>query len=277
MTTNESESVDVRQSHLNSFELCGEAYRRRYVEGEAIPPGIAAHRGSGVHGAAQANHVQKIDSGRDLAKSNLIDIAVAAFESRRSRDGYRLTSEEMAVGVKPMLARTVDTVVALTGLYSDRVAPDMHPVLVEKKITARVSPEVTLSGTLDLAGKDGRVRDLKTTGKTKPQSEADNSLQFSMYGLLYKAETGSYPTGFDMEQLVDLKTPKHVRLSTTRGEADYRALVARINTMLRARQAGVFAPAAVGSWNCSDRWCGFWSTCPYVNSERKAAAVATAE
>lgn len=266
------EQIKVHQSQINLFENCGEAYRRRYIEGEIIPPGVAMLRGSGVHGGAEVNHRQKMKSGRDLPKKDIVDAAVSILEERKARDGFRLTREEMAVGVKPTIARTIETVQTLTGLYVDAVAPGLQPAMVEEKIVAEVSPEVALAGTIDVATVDGRVKDFKTTGKTKPQSEADTSLQFSQYGLLYRAKTGAFPSGFDMEQLVDLKTPKHVRLSTTRTQADYQVLVNRINTMLRAQKAGIFAPAAVGSWICSERWCGFWRTCPYVNSERAAAA-----
>lgn len=38
-------------SQLDTFTRCGEQFRRRFMEGECIPPGIAARIGSGVHKA----------------------------------------------------------------------------------------------------------------------------------------------------------------------------------------------------------------------------------
>lgn len=271
-----SEVIDVRQSRLNSFDNCGEAHRR-HLGGETIPPGIAALRGSGFHGAAETNHKQKRESGKDLPRKELVDLAIATFDELRSRDGFRLTAEEMKIGKRPMIARTKNTIQALTELYSDRVAPSIEPDLVEAKITVKVAETVTLSGTLDLSTTDGRVKDFKTTVRAKSQADVDGSVQLSVYGLLYRGLKGKYATGFDIEQLVDSKVPKYVPVRTVRTMADYRVLINRVNNYLTALKAGVFAPAPVGAWNCSPKWCGFWSTCPYVNNERAAAASATVE
>ncbi len=272
-----TEDINVRQSHLNLFDECGVAYARRYIDGEIIPPGIAALRGSGVHGAAEVNHKQKKDSRRDLPRKELIDIAVATFEARKKQDGFRLTPEEMKIGVRPMIARTTEVVTALTGLYADKVAPKIQPAFTEERITIRVAKTVTMSGTLDVATVEGRVADFKTSTRARSQDDADRSLQLSQYGLLYRGLVGRFPAGFDLEQLIDAKKPRHVPLRTTRTVDDYQALINRVNVLIRSRQAGLFAPASVGSWICSPKWCGYWDTCPYVNSERRAAASAVAE
>lgn len=265
--------IEVHQSHLVQFEMCGEAYRRRYVEGEKDYAGTAALRGSGVHGGAQVNHIQKKQSGKDLPKKDIVDAAVAAFENRKARDGFRLTPDEQNVGVTPTLARTVQSIVTLTGLYADQVAPQIQPDMIEEKITVEVpGTEVDLAGTLDLSTTDGRLKDFKTSTRSKSQKDADESLQLSLYDFLYEKKTGRKPAGVDLEVLVDLKTPKHQRLSTVRTVRDRQVLFNRFNVMLNSRKAGIFAPAAVGSWNCSAKWCGFWDTCPFVNSERMAAA-----
>ena len=50
----------ISPSQLNTFENCGEAYKRRYLDKEIIPPVVAALRGTGVHRGAEMNFVQKI-------------------------------------------------------------------------------------------------------------------------------------------------------------------------------------------------------------------------
>lgn len=271
--TTETKRLEVRQSHLVQFEMCGEAYRRRYVEGEKDLAGTAALRGSGVHGGAQVNHIQKKKSGKDLPKQDIVDAAVAAYEERKSKEGFRLTPDEMSIGVTPALARTVQTITVLTGVYADQVAPGIEPDLIEEKITVEIpGTDVDLAGTLDLSTVDGRIKDFKTSTRSKSQKDADESSQLTMYDFLYEKKTGRKPSGVDLEVLVDLKTPKHQRLSTVRTQRDRQVLFNRINVMLNSRKAGIFAPAAVGSWNCSAKWCGFWDTCPFVNSERMAAA-----
>jgi hypothetical protein len=264
--------IEVRQSTLNDFELCAEMFRRKHIEKEPALPGTAALRGGAVHVGAQKNHEQKVGSGRDLPKKDIIDIAVAGFEEKKAREGFRLTPEEMGVGVKPTLARTIESVTTLTGLYADQVAPRMDPDLVEEHISFTLPSGIKFSGRLDLSTKDGRIKDVKTAGRSKSQKEVDESLQGTQYYALYRALKGKDPSGFDLEVLVDLKTPKVQTLASTRTRRDMEVLVNRANIMLRSVQAGLFAPAAVGSWNCCAKWCNFWSTCPFVNSERMAAS-----
>lgn len=273
MSTTTSKRLEIHQSQLVKFEMCGEAYRRQYVAGEQDLAGTAALRGSGVHGGAQVNHTQKKKTGKDLPKKDIVDAAVAAFEDRKAKEGFRLTLDEQSMGVKTAMARTVESITTLSGLYADRVAPQIQPDLIEKKITVEIpGTEVDLAGTIDLSTTDGRLKDFKTSSRSKSQKDADESLQLTLYDFLYEKQTGRKPSGVDLEVLVDLKTPKHQQLSTVRTEKDRQVFFNRTNVMLKSRQVGLFAPAAVGSWNCSQKWCGFWDTCPYVNSERAAAA-----
>lgn len=263
----------VSYSQLALFERCGEAYRRRYIERERIPPGVAAIRGRAVHGAAELNHRQKIASGADLPLGDLADAAATAFDKARAAEGVLLTPEEQSIGADSVLGRAKDRAVKLTGLYAQRVAPSIQPALVEERVRIMLpDAPVDLLGVLDVATADRRVKDLKTSSRTKTQAEADQSLQLSLYALAYRAHTGSDAAGLDMEVLVDTTTPKHQQLSTARGRRDYLVLVARLNAFLRARDAGIFPPAPIGDWSCSDRWCGFARTCPYYTPERRAAA-----
>jgi len=45
-----------------------------------------------------------------------------------------------------------------------------------------------------------------------------------------------------------------------------------INAVVDGVKKGVFHPAPIGSWWCSPRFCGYWFSCPFINSERQAAA-----
>lgn len=263
----------VSYSQLALFERCGEAFRRRYIEREKIPPGVAAIRGRAVHGAAELNHRQKIASGVDLPLGDLVDAAATAFDASRAEGGVLLTPEERSIGEANVLGRAKDRAVKLTGLYAHRVAPAIQPALVEERVRIMLpDAPVDLLGVLDVATTDRRVKDLKTAARAKTQAEADQSLQLSLYALAYRAHTGADATGLDMEVLVDTATPKHQQLSTTRGRSDYLVLVARLNAFLRARDAGIFPPAPLGDWSCSERWCGYARSCPFYTPERGAAA-----
>ena len=265
-----SDKPYISTSQITTFDGCGEQYRRKYIEREFLPSGVAGLRGSAVHGASEVNLRQKIASGVDLPLSDLVDAAATAFE-RRKDEGYMLTPEEKAIGASIVLGQAKDRAVKLTGLYADRVAPHIQPKKVETRQRIALPGEYDLLGILDVTTTDDRIKDLKT-GKALAQETVDQSLQFSMYALTFRAVEGVDPTGIDVENLVDTRVPKHVRLTTTRGRRDYEVLVNRLNALLAAREAGVFAPAAIGEWRCSARWCSFFTTCRFANSERRAAA-----
>ena len=67
-----------------------------------------------------------------------------------------------------------------------------------------------------------------------------------------------------------MKAPKRKVLDSVRDGVDVAALGQRVTVIAKSIDARIFPPAAVGSWNCSEKHCGYWKTCPYVNSERKA-------
>lgn len=271
----------ISPSQLNTFENCGEQYRRRYIEKEIIPPGVAALRGSGVHKGAEMNFAQKIASKVDLPKKDIVDRAVAEFEGRMKTDGLFLDPETAARGKDIVVGEEKDVTARLAGVFADHVAPVYQPTAVEQRIRIELpdSPRDIL-GILDLTAnivsdpaRGEGIVDYKTGKKTKPQTEFDTSPQVSLYDLAYRASRGKAPDFIQIEQLVALKSgDKRVTNPTTRTAADFRPTIARVNSMIGALEKGAFLPANPGAWNCSPRWCGYWATCPFVNAERKAAA-----
>lgn len=271
----------ISPSQLNTFENCGEAYRRRYIEKEIIPPGVAALRGGSVHKGAEMNFEQKIESRVDLPKDQIVERAVAEFDARMKAEGLFLDPEAQARGKAIVVGEEKDTTVRLAGLFSDQVAPVYQPTAVEQKITIELpeSPRdllgiIDLTATLvaDPARGEGII-DYKTGKKTKSQGEFDTSAQITLYDLAYRAKRGKAPDFLQVEQLVDLKSgPKRVVNTTTRSVADFKPAVARVNAMISGLEKGAFLPANAGAWNCSPKWCGYFGTCQFVNSERRAAA-----
>jgi len=103
----------INQTILNAWSMCPERVRRRWIEGEIIPPGIAARIGSGVHKGAEVNHLAKIISGKDEPLDVIQDAA---------RDGYMKSIQEgvffapdEAASARKQLAEGVDTTVTLAG------------------------------------------------------------------------------------------------------------------------------------------------------------------
>ncbi len=251
-------------SQFNMFLKCGEQYRRRYVEKEIIPPGIALVRGSATHTGIEVNHRQKKETRQDLEKNHIIDIAVDEFDKKINRDGIATNGDRP---VKDIIGEGRDQTAALAGVYAEQVAPSIQPVMVEEKITIDIPGLKPIYAVLDCLDENHNIREFKTAGKSKPQSEADNNLQFSIYGIAVKEKTGRMPENMYMDVLISTKEPKYQRLETHRAEDSYLHVIRLAAQVQRAIEKGVFLPAMPGSWWCSDKWCGYWKNCPYTQNK----------
>jgi hypothetical protein len=262
----------ISPSSLDLHSRCGEQYRRVKICGERIPPGIALIKGTSVHVAAETNFKSKIVTGSDMSEDKLCQIAVAAVDTRIQEEGISLTREEQTVGVAKVVGQLKDRSVGLTRLFAKEVAPTIRPASVEETVRV-VIPESShdLLGRLDLTSDQNEVVDFKTSGKTPNAATYERSDQFTFYDAAYEATRGRKAACVRVEGLIDLKTPKRVSIKIQRTPADRVVLVARMNAMLASLKAGIFLPAHPGHWVCSEKFCGFWSSCGYVNSERMAA------
>lgn len=255
-------------SQIDMYCRCPESYRRRYEEKEIIPPGIGALRGKGMHGGAAVNMRQKIESRRDLPAREIIDAGIAAYEAE-AKGGVMLTAEEAATGVDSLLASTKDDLVAILDVHAKQQAPAYQPIFVEHLVRLELpAAPRDLLGVIDIGTAEGVV-DFKTAKRSKSQSDADGSIQLTIYAALYAAETGRQADFVSLDSIIQTKkeTKRQVLLSD-RDEADFRALANRINAVQKGIDAGSFPPAAPGSWNCSEKWCGYYRTCPFVNAGR---------
>lgn len=259
-------------TQLDTYARCGEQYRRRYLLGDKVPPGIAALKGRAVHKGAETNWRQKIESHADLSASQIKEASAAAFEDEK-KGGFLLTADEQSQGLQKTLGVALDRTVVLANVFAEKVAPIHQPKLVEETFRIEIPhAPFDISGRLDMMNDKNAISDLKTSGKRKSQSEVDDSVQLTIYSIGGQALTGSPVENVELDVLVDTKEPQHQKLVSTRGRKDFEALVNRINMVTRGIEAGVFTPAVPGSYYCSPRWCGYWSTCPFVNSERANAA-----
>jgi len=264
-----SDKPHISPTQVEMYSRCGEQYRRRYKEQHIIPPGISLVRGSAVHIGAELNYKQKVESHRDLPRKDIVDRSASAFDDKVRAEGILLNPDEESRGKKVVLAEGKDSTVRLAGLYSDKVAPQVQPKLVEATQTLSIpGTSHDLLCRLDVLDDQGVIRDTKTGMKTKPQSDWDASVQLTFYWAVALALKLN-PTGIVIDQLIDTKEPKYVMSVTSRGDADVTALLNRVNAFVAGVRAGIFIPAPTGSWWCSPNWCGYWKTCSYINNERR--------
>lgn len=264
-------------TQVDMYLNCGEQWRRRYVEGDVIPPGIALVKGTAVHLGSEHNFEQKIKSKKDLSKKKIVDRAVSGFDDRVREEGLFLTEEDEARGKKIVKGEGIDSTARLAGLYAEEVAPKYQPKEVEiKQRLVLEKSKYDLLAILDLTTVENNILELKTGAKKKSQSDWDKSTQLTIQAVTHRAHSGQMPGKITVEQLVDSgkSPPKLHTFETTRTAADFGPLASRLNAVINGITAGVFIPASPGHWGCGPKYCGYWQTCPYVNSERKAAAAA---
>jgi len=270
-----SRKPHVSPSALDMYLRCGEQYRRRYVLGEKIPPGVALVKGGAVHKAAEVNFRQKVASHVDLPASEMLEAAAAHVDATVKAEGLLLGPDEAQRGVAAVKDEIVDRAVVLTELFARRVAPAVQPALVEQFVTIELpGHERDLLGRLDVVDVGDRIRDLKTGARRKTQNDVDRSDQLTYYDAAFRKLTGRAPAGVTMDVLLDQKRPDVQTLHSDRSDTDRQVFLNRLNAMLAGVKAGSFPPAPLGAWCCSPKWCGYWHSCSYVNSERKAAAEA---
>ena len=264
----------ITSSMLNMFFRCPEQFRRRYLEGEIIPPGIAAAIGRSVHKAAEENHKHKLLKEEDLPKDYLQDFARDTYVKIVENEGVYLAPEELDQA-KKIIAEGLDSSVKLTGLYRDKIAPEIFPFLIEKEIHIKVNNfPVLFRGTIDLLTKNFLIYDFKTGHKKWTEEQAENSLQPTFYWQMVKAVTGRSPEGFVFKVLIDKKEPEIQTLVTKRTDEDFLVIIRMAEVVLKAVETGLFPPTNPSNWWCSPKFCGYYATCPYIPNYKKTRILA---
>ena len=251
----------IHQSTLNMAFRCGEQFRRRYIENEILPPGIAAGRGTGVHAANEANMKYKIIEKKDLPISDMKDAARDGYVKAFS-NGVYLSKDDIPEKDK-LLNDGLNDTLTLTELYGNEVAPSIKPKEVEREFTLDIGLPIPLAGKIDIE-ETNTVHDLKTAKKSWSNGQINKEIQPLFYSLVHEKETGVRPE-FIYSILVALKTPKLQVQSITPTDKMYEALYNKLNVFCAMLQAGTFLPANPASWWCDPKWCGYYYSCKYVS------------
>jgi len=181
-------------SMLGTWLRCGEQFRRRYIEGERIPPGVSARRGSAVHKAAERNYNHKRLTGRDLPLTDLHDACRDEYVRLIPDEGVFFPPEQLPEKAS-LLNRSLNQALSATTLFHNQIAPKVVPLEAELWVEGDLGFGLPVVGILDLVEPEGRLCDLKIMDR-KGQDWADRELQPTFYCALWHARTGSWPTGF---------------------------------------------------------------------------------
>ncbi len=251
----------IHQSMINTALKCAERFRRRYIEGERSPAGVEAARGQGLHAASKINLRQKILTGIDLPLDAMRDAARDGFV-KQVMEGVFLTPDEVPFK-NTILNQGLNEAIQLTGLYAERVAPLINPVRVEEPFTLNIGLPVPLGGIMDFEEADS-LGDLKSASKPWPDGRIKTEIQAKLYSYVFEKKTGIRPR-FDYH-VHSVKGKALQTISVTPTMDDYRGMLMTVSRFWMMVQSGVFLPADPGHWSCSEKWCQFHSTCPFVGN-----------
>ena len=267
--------LKINQTQITQYMKCPEQWRRRWIDGDIIPPARALIRGTAVHVAAAENFRQKINTKKDLPRADVLELAVNAVGNRIKTEGLLLTDEEKTVGAKAIQNEIEKEVVGFSAIFIDQVAPVYQPVMVEELMSFKLEPAeeaIEIYGTLDLLDTHQDIVDLKSAAKRPAADEYENSPQPTMYSLLKLLGTGTAARAVNMEILLVQKTSsERITQVLKKKKADFVALLHAIRVMARAMRAGIAVGSygQNGAWWCSKKWCGYWGTCPFVPEHKR--------
>ncbi|HUR46454.1 MAG TPA: PD-(D/E)XK nuclease family protein [Candidatus Saccharimonadales bacterium] len=193
----------VSASRIGTFQTCRLKFYFQYVEGLSIERSGARLVGSGVHQV-----LRKWNLGRwrkqpitlDLLKHELSRFLDAADVEWHADE--RKQHEDQAWALVQMY------------LSATPIPPNESAEGVEVSVEADLSSHglTKLVGILDLVRPGGKIVDFKTAGQTPNPDKAVHlhETQLSVYGVLYRECTRKIESGFELHNLVKLKTPKLV-------------------------------------------------------------------
>lgn len=250
-------------SQVMQYTKCGEAYRRRYVLEQRIPPNSFMVQGRGVHKAAEHLHLSII-AGKPISAPEM----VAVYSDLHDQEivGAEI-KEDLTVGqIKDMGIRLTNKYhgVALGNATDSKTGariPAVDPVAAEKVFRVNLHPEnsdpIPFMGVIDLV-ETTSISDLKTKKKAASQAEADNSIQLSLY---------AYVTGIPVVRLDQLVKPtktmpeRFLRTESVRSKAETLHALDVVAEVAQDIAVGRFRRTNPENWWCTSKWCPYWGDC----------------
>ena len=261
-------------SSIRKLRMCPEAWRRRYVLREYEPASGPMTIGKAVGAAeAQSDH-DWMESDAPMSTADVLDAYADEWEVAAAEDvDWR---DELPAKLKDSGAEALRA-------YHDTLIPETpKPIAVERKAELSVEGEGVEVGFvcyLDLEVEGGVVIDRKVTKQRWSQAKADDDLQATGYLAARRAEAeslGDEPaTGFAFDAMVRVKQPYAERIPTGRTDEQLDAFLGMVTGAAEELAWRVetdnWSYAPDGAWWCSEKSCGYHSSCPGGGLYRKRA------
>lgn len=242
-------------SSISTYQLCAEAWRRKYVAGEKEPTSTALIFGSAIH-----NTIQGFMRGEGYPL-DIWEKKWAAQISQEDNITWEGSSpESLAVeGIRIFRAPMV------FGLVNDLKA--IYDPTLENNIERRVELHipgvlVPVIGYIDIITKDGVPGDFKTAARMWPEDKAGKEMQPLVY-LAALNQAGINDHGWKFRHYVITKSakPSAKVFECQRSASEVlTSLFPTIKQVWNDIQAERF-PKVTNSWKCSQQYCGYWQNC----------------
>lgn len=256
-----SEPVVMSASSLNTMLRCGLQWDFAYVKRIRRPPGLKMALGIAAHAAIEVDLTQKMESGLNLPKEEVVETF---------RDAFTKEAEDAEETAKETRGSMLDSGVAIVDFWYDEQGVKTVPVAVE------VHGQFTINGvpydwTADLIDHNvwaqERIRDHKFVSRTPEQSDDRYLINMVGYAIGRRRQTGIVEGERVLEHYVRLKTPKYVPIVLeTVTDEEIREFAEIVGGAYDAIQAGTFLPNGLQSGACS--WCGYRDLCPAYRGRR---------
>lgn len=259
-------------SQLETYWRCPWQYWLRYGEGHKGKPGVALTEGKSHHSVFSDNNEYFIKKGENRSKQWLAD----RFAQHFDQDQKEIPRKHWVTSgtTKDKIIRRG---VGIQRVYYDKVARYFAPELAEEKVKIIIG-DITVLGILDVAGKllhDGTQRlvkprrgawDYKIVGSAKPAREADDAVALTHYGLatsfiLKGVDLTLRPPFVGFIQFLKGTNAKVVMQHSVVNISRVKWYRRQVISVANAISLGSFPMRSSCGWQCSRRFCGFYSRC----------------
>jgi hypothetical protein len=247
-------------SQYNAYKLCGEAYRRKYLEKKPWNGNVFTVRGKAIHSGIEhalrekmANRAVTLEEGLDAVRKDYDE------SSLQVEDWGETNPKELKGKVEELYK-----------VWHRLALPVLNPRGVEVGFAAKVG-DVPMTGYIDLITEDpainvaGAVKhvdmptkfvihDTKTSEKSWSEDQVLKNPQLTLYSMV----SGSPYVAIDLLLLV--KQPTFKIMTATRGRQEAAVLTEDINDVAAAIKRGDFPKTQIDNWACGPR-CQYWSEC----------------
>ena len=265
----------LSHSQIELYKKCPKAYEYKYVLGEDSTPVTAMIQGKSIHAALEANYKQKITSKKDIKVDEVLDTFSKDYDEHIVETEDKTAKEKGAIK---------DLSVAYLKEYQKEIAPRIQPAKVEEAIRVKLSSTLEIIGFIDLiqelkkpvdippefsdkkeellASKNLKkaIVDHKVTSRKKAQTDADTSLQLSIYSMATDIpvvrfdallpDKGNASPGHGYNQTVSFRTKEDI-------DFDKGVII----SIAEAISSGNFPKLGKGTWLCTKKFCPHYDKC----------------